>query len=50
MIITQILSAINSWINYRNTVRELSMLNDRELNDLGISRCDIESVARQVRA
>lgn len=32
---------------YSQTVRELSALNNRELNDLGISRGEIELVARQ---
>ena len=31
---------------YRQTVRELSALNDRELADIGLSRCDIVSVAK----
>ena len=31
---------------YTQTVRELSRLNNRELDDLGISRSDIEKVAR----
>ncbi|PPB81118.1 uncharacterized protein YjiS (DUF1127 family) [Albidovulum inexpectatum] len=30
---------------YRQTVRELSALSDRELNDLGISRSSIRSIA-----
>lgn len=31
---------------YRETVRELSRLSDRELDDLGINRVDIPAVAR----
>ncbi len=31
---------------YENTVRELNVLTDRELTDLGISRLSIEDVAR----
>jgi uncharacterized protein YjiS (DUF1127 family) len=38
---------LQSWRDYGTTVRELSGLNDRELADLGISRSDIEWVARQ---
>jgi uncharacterized protein YjiS (DUF1127 family) len=34
-------------MRYRETVRELSLLSDRELDDLGINRFQIESVARQ---
>ncbi len=30
---------------YRSTVSALAMLTDRELNDLGISRADIRSIA-----
>jgi uncharacterized protein YjiS (DUF1127 family) len=33
-------------MRYRDTVRELSQLTDRELDDLGISRFQIESIAR----
>ncbi len=32
---------------YRQTVKELSNLSDRELNDLNISRWDIERIARE---
>lgn len=32
---------------YRQTVKELSSLQDRELNDIGISRADIHRLARQ---
>ena len=32
---------------FRDSVRELSRLSDRELNDLGIGRSDIEDVVRQ---
>ncbi|WP_238547707.1 DUF1127 domain-containing protein [Meridianimarinicoccus roseus] len=32
---------------FRRTYDELSVLNDRELNDLGISRADISTIARQ---
>jgi uncharacterized protein YjiS (DUF1127 family) len=38
---------LRGWRDYGTTVRELSGLNDRELADLGISRSDIEWVARQ---
>lgn len=32
---------------YNATARELSQLSDRDLKDIGISRCDIQSIARQ---
>ena len=47
MIISQILAAIQRWRLYRQTVAELSLLSDRDLNDLGISRCDINAIAAQ---
>lgn len=31
--------------NYRKTKRELESLTDKELNDIGISRYDIERIA-----
>ena len=31
---------------YRQTVRELSALDNRQLKDLGISRSDIKTIAR----
>lgn len=34
------------WRMYNETVRELSRLNTRQLNDLGINRADIHKVAR----
>ena len=47
MIVSWVLSKIRNYIHYLETVAELSRLTDRELDDLGISRYDIESVARQ---
>jgi uncharacterized protein YjiS (DUF1127 family) len=36
-----------NWRRYRDTVRELSRLSNRELSDLGISRAEIETVAQR---
>ena len=36
-----------NWRRYRQTVSELSRLSNRELNDLGIDRDDIQQVARR---
>jgi uncharacterized protein YjiS (DUF1127 family) len=36
-----------AWRRYRNSIRELSRLTDRELADLGLNRYDIETVARR---
>jgi uncharacterized protein YjiS (DUF1127 family) len=38
---------LNKWKKQRQTVRELERLTNRELADLGISRCDIREIARQ---
>ena len=46
MIVSWILSKVRNYLQYRETVAELSRLTDRELADLGISRFDIETVAR----
>lgn len=39
--------AIKRYRKYRKTVSELERLTDRDLSDLGISRCDIRHIARQ---
>ena len=44
--IKAIAEKFNAWLRYREAVRELSSLNDRELDDAGIRRGDITSVAR----
>ncbi|CAN7663727.1 DUF1127 domain-containing protein [Rhizobium sp. LjRoot98] len=38
--------SLNNWRKYRQTVSELGRMTNRELNDLGIARGDIHSVAR----
>ena len=47
---TQVLGNITSWLKrqkkMRNTVRELNALTDRDLSDIGLSRCDIHRVAK----
>lgn len=47
MLLSLLAARISAWRRYRSSVRELSRLSDRDLNDLGISRADIETVARQ---
>ncbi|RDE09308.1 DUF1127 domain-containing protein [Pelagibacterium lacus] len=37
---------LKRWSAYQQTVRELNSLGSRELNDLGITRGDIERIAR----
>jgi uncharacterized protein YjiS (DUF1127 family) len=41
---------LNAWRRYREAVKELSQLSDRELNDIGIRRGDIEFIVRQGQA
>ena len=43
------IGSFRKWRNYRRTVSELSSLSNRELDDLGINRGDINFVARNVR-
>lgn len=40
-------SRVTAWRRYRAAVRELQQLTDRDLQDLGISRYDIDHVARE---
>jgi uncharacterized protein YjiS (DUF1127 family) len=37
---------LTAWRRYREAVRELSQLSERELDDIGIRRGDIEHIAR----
>ena len=46
MFTSLVLSRIKAYLTYRATIRELSLLTDRELQDIGIERYEIESVAR----
>ena len=46
MIVSVMLAKLRSWMRYRETLRELERLSDRDLADLGIARGDIEGVAR----
>ena len=46
MFVSFLLSRIKAYFRYRETLRELSFLSDRELSDLGISRWEIDQVAR----
>jgi uncharacterized protein YjiS (DUF1127 family) len=47
---SELFQIINNWIKKeekaRRTRQELSQLSDRDLNDIGISRCDIYRVAK----
>ena len=37
---------LRKWAAYQQTVRELAALDNRQLNDLGIVRTDIQRIAR----
>jgi len=39
--------SFNNWRRYRTTVNELSRLSTHELNDLGINRSEIATIARK---
>ena len=43
------IGSFRKWRNYHRTVSELNALSNRELNDLGLHRGDIRSVARNAR-
>lgn len=42
-----VLKSYQNWRQYRNAVAELNGLTNRNLADLGISRADIHTIARQ---
>ena len=46
MFTSVILSKIRAYFRYRDTVRQLSRLSDRELEDIGIARFQIAGLAR----
>ncbi|MDB5591899.1 MAG: hypothetical protein JWR86_2424 [Enterovirga sp.] len=46
MFTSLILARIKAYLAYRETVRELSRLTDRELDDIGVARFEIEGLAR----
>lgn len=43
----QLKARYSNWQRYRRTISELGSLTDRDLADLGISRCDIPRLARE---
>ena len=38
---------LKKWSAYQQTVRELAALDNRQLTDLGITRTDIQRIARE---
>jgi uncharacterized protein YjiS (DUF1127 family) len=49
-IIMNAIRSFHNWRKYRQTVTELGRMSSRELQDLGINRADIHSVARALVA
>ncbi len=45
-IIMNVARSFNNWRKFRQTITELGRMSARELQDLGIDRVDIRSVAR----
>ena len=45
MFVAFILSRIRAYQRYRQTIRELMQFSDRELEDLGISRYELDAAA-----
>ena len=39
-------TTLKKWSAYQQTVRELAALDNRQLSDLGITRTDIQRIAR----
>lgn len=44
--VMDIRKTFKKWAAYQQTVRELNSLDNRQLTDLGISRSDIQRIAR----
>jgi uncharacterized protein YjiS (DUF1127 family) len=47
IMVKTITEKLNAWLRYREAVKELSRLSDRELSDIGVRRGDIEFIARR---
>ena len=47
MMFNELATRYRRWKSIRVTIRELTRLDDRELNDLGISRWRIADIARR---
>jgi uncharacterized protein YjiS (DUF1127 family) len=48
--IKTITQTFGAWRRYRDVVRELSAMSDRELSDIGLNRYDIGRIARESAA
>jgi uncharacterized protein YjiS (DUF1127 family) len=47
MIVSHIIERVRAYLRYRASVRALSVLSERELADIGLSRGQIEDAARK---
>ncbi len=47
MFLAVLFSSLRRWLRYRETMRQLSRLNDRELSDIGVNRSNLSTIARQ---
>jgi uncharacterized protein YjiS (DUF1127 family) len=47
LILSHIIERIRAYLRYRESVRVLSSLSERELADIGVSRGEIETVAKE---
>lgn len=45
-VVANVFSTLSAWNDARATRRELNSLSDRELDDIGLGRSDIERIAR----
>ncbi len=46
MIVSHIISRVRAYMRYRASVRALQALSERELADIGLTRAQIDDVAR----
>jgi uncharacterized protein YjiS (DUF1127 family) len=47
MIVSHVIERVRAYLRYRASVRALSMLNERELADIGLTRGEIDDAARK---
>ena len=44
-LVAGVVQILRVWRRYNDSLRELKRLDDRELADIGITRCDIQRIA-----
>lgn len=47
MILAQLIAKVRAYLVYRRNLAILSELSDRDLRDIGLDRCSLQSVARE---